>query len=279
MSAIASLPIERARRIEIAAVGVSQGLVHPDRVATFHDLLYIQEGGWEVYDEDVRYDLVPGDVLLLMAGRHHFGIKRCRPGTRWTYVHFEVDASDRYLSRRRAKEVEDDMRVDLPVLAQTRRDRAFERQLEDIVSLHDSLLSPNRQRARLLLSELLIDLAQRAEGDRVTLSSPMMRVIRRIETHVAEALTLDDLAELAGVSRRLLTLEFRRTTGQSVREYQLAVKVRVLRAHLTHHPELTLKELAQMLGFYDEYHLSRTFKRLTGLSPSEYRSRGRRRNR
>jgi AraC-like DNA-binding protein len=277
VTAVASFPIERTRHVQIAAVGVSQGLIHPDRVATFHDLLYLQEGGWEVYDEDVRYDLAAGDVLLLMAGRHHFGREHCRPGTRWTYVHFDVDPSDRYLARRQGREVGDDTRIDLPVLVRTRRDRAIERRLEDIVGLHDSLLKPNRQRARLLLAELLIDLAQTAEGEHLTLSSPMMRVIRKIETSVNEALALDDLAEVARMSRRSLTQEFRHATGQSVREYQLAVKVRVLRAHLTHHPELTLKELAQMVGFYDEYHLSRTFKRITGLSPSEYRDRGRRR--
>jgi AraC-like DNA-binding protein len=279
VTAIASLPIERARRIQIAAVGFSQGLVHPDRTATFHDLLYVQAGGWEVCDENVRYDLAPGDVLLLMAGRHHFGTTPCHPGTRWTYIHFEPDPSDRHLARRPAKEVEDDMRVELPVLLRVRGDRSFERRLEDIVGFHDSLLSSNRQRARLILAELLIDLAQKAEGELLALSSPMMRVIRRIETRVDEVLSLDDLAEMAGMSRRLLTNEFRRATGQSVREYQLAVKVRVLRGHLAHHPELTLKELAQMLGFYDEYHLSRTFKRLTGLSPSAYRHRGRRHGR
>jgi AraC-like DNA-binding protein len=273
MTALAYLPIERARRIQIAAVGASQGLVHPDRVASFHDLLYIREGGWEVYDDETRYDLAPGDALLLMAGRHHYGTKPCIPGTRWTYVHFDVDPLDRYLRGRRAKEIDDDMHVELPVLVRTRRDRAFERQLEDIVGMYGSLLPLNRQRARLLFSELLIDLAQRAEGELLRLSSPMMRVLRRIETHVDEALGLDELALLAGMSRRLLTREFRRATGQSVRQYQLAVKVRVLRAHLTHHPELTLKEIAPTLGFYDEYHLSRTFKRVTGFSPSEYRLR------
>jgi AraC-like DNA-binding protein len=261
------------RRIQIAAVGVSQGLVHPDRVASFHDLLYIQEGGWEVCDENVRYDLTPGDALLLMAGRHHYGTEPCLPGTRWTYVHFDTDPADRYIARKHAKEIEDDVRLELPVLLCARRDRAFERQLEDIVGLHGSLLPLNRQRARLLFAELLVDLAQREQGELWRLSSPMLRVLRRIETRVDEALSLDDLAELAGMSRRLLTREFRRATGQSVREYQLAVKVRVLCAHLTHHPELTLKELAPMLGFYDEYHLSRTFKRITGLSPREYRIR------
>ena len=41
--------------------------------------------------------------------------------------------------------------------------------------------------------------------------------------------------------------------------------------YLKKFPEITLKEVAYNLGFYDEYHFSKQFKKVMKISPSRYK--------
>lgn len=45
----------------------------------------------------------------------------------------------------------------------------------------------------------------------------------------------------------------------------------MVRQFLLTQPETTLREVALNYGFYDEFHLSKAFKKQFGVSPSKYR--------
>ena len=64
-----------------------EGIPHPDRVMEEHDLIYLVDGEWEVFEEGTPYLLRAGDVLILTAGRHHYGERPCRDRTRTIYIH------------------------------------------------------------------------------------------------------------------------------------------------------------------------------------------------
>lgn len=49
------------------------GMVHPNRIMDVHDFLYILDGEWEIFEEDKAYHLSKDDLLILSAGRHHYG--------------------------------------------------------------------------------------------------------------------------------------------------------------------------------------------------------------
>ena len=63
------------------------GMVHPNRIIGEHDFLYILDGTWEIWEDDTSYALQSDDLLILTAGRHHYGKKLCNPGNRHMYVH------------------------------------------------------------------------------------------------------------------------------------------------------------------------------------------------
>ena len=73
------------------------GMVHPNRIIGEHDFLYILDGTWEIWEDDTSYALQSDDLLILTAGRHHYGIKTCNPGNRHMYVHaLPTDAERKY---------------------------------------------------------------------------------------------------------------------------------------------------------------------------------------
>ena len=53
------------------------GMVHPNRIIGEHDFLYILDGTWEIWEDDTSYALQSDDLLILTAGRHHYGKKLC----------------------------------------------------------------------------------------------------------------------------------------------------------------------------------------------------------
>jgi len=91
-----TLNLAEDRPLNTANFGFSDDMLHPDRVTEYHDLIYIQEGGWDVWEEEQLFRLRPGDVLLLFQGRHHFGRVPCSRGTRWIYIHFYLCKGDQF---------------------------------------------------------------------------------------------------------------------------------------------------------------------------------------
>ena len=73
------------------------GMVHPNRIIGEHDFLYILDGTWEIWEDDTSYALQSDDLLILTAGRHHYGKKLCNPGNRHMYVHaLPTDVEKKY---------------------------------------------------------------------------------------------------------------------------------------------------------------------------------------
>ena len=66
---------------------------HPDRMLKEHDFLYMLDGTWEIGEEyptggpKETFRMRSDDLLILPAGRHHYGISPCSPHNRHMYIH------------------------------------------------------------------------------------------------------------------------------------------------------------------------------------------------
>lgn len=85
------------------------------------------------------------------------------------------------------------------------------------------------------------------------------------------AVSLRAIAAEANVHPVYFAATFRRFLGCSVGEYQRRHRFEYARRKLAD-PELTLAEVAVDAGFADQSHLTRTFKRFSGMTPSRYRT-------
>ena len=52
----------------------------------------------------------------------------------------------------------------------------------------------------------------------------------------------------------------------------METKLEMVRDFLIHQPDAKLHEAALNFGFYDEFHLSKAFKKQYGVSPSKFRA-------
>jgi len=101
----------------------------------------------------------------------------------------------------------------------------------------------------------------------------LARVVERLDKHYQEPLTLAGLAELAGLSPTSLCRAFKRHTGRSVFAYLLERRLQAAMFHLRSSDDKIIK-VAFDCGFNDLSFFNRAFKRLTSMSPGQWRGGG-----
>ena len=95
------------------------------------------------------------------------------------------------------------------------------------------------------------------------------RVREYIEHHLGDAIGLEELARVAGVSRFHFARQFRARTGDSPMNY--VARRRIERAKtLLRGSQTRVIDISAELGFADQSHFTRTFRRLVGMPPSAY---------
>ena len=85
---------------------------------------------------------------------------------------------------------------------------------------------------------------------------------------------LNEVADELGISPDAIRKQFRRHFGDSPMHYFTNYRIQRIAGELER-SDTPLRVLAEEFGFYDEFHLSRVFKRHLGISPAEYRARAR----
>ncbi len=93
-------------------------------------------------------------------------------------------------------------------------------------------------------------------------------------SHYQEQLTLEGLAQMAGLSASHYSRLFKKSVGYSPIEY--LTHLRIDRAkELLALSDYRLKAIAQSVGYTDEFYFSRIFKKIEGISPRDYAKRNR----
>ncbi len=88
--------------------------------------------------------------------------------------------------------------------------------------------------------------------------------------HAHEKITVEELAQRVGLSRAHFIREYKRRTGRSPMEDLRHIRIEQAKGILLT-TDLPLKAIAEKTGFYDEYHLSKVFKQVTGVPPGRCR--------
>jgi AraC family transcriptional regulator len=110
------------------------------------------------------------------------------------------------------------------------------------------------------------------EEERRVMSRPpvwLRRVKQRLEEDLAETPTLTELAGIGGVHPTHLARHFRRHYAMTIGEYLRQRRVDAAMEMLSE-KNCALTEIALEVGFSSHGHLCTVFKRLTGMTPSEF---------
>lgn len=98
-------------------------------------------------------------------------------------------------------------------------------------------------------------------------------MLSKAGTAMAQAsgsLPVSQVAAAAHTTVRTLERKFRSSSGHTVKDVSSLMRFEQARNHLWRHPEANIAALAQALGYTDQSHLNREFKRYSGVAPSVF---------
>ena len=127
----------------------------------------------------------------------------------------------------------------------------------------------------LLLSRLLYTSKVEQDIPFLSLSNPdgeVDPIILYLHTHYQEKITIAELTKRFHTNRTTLSTRFRQVTGMTIVAYLIQLRIK-LAATMLRDTALPVTEIHQRVGFNDDSHFRRTFRKYTGASPSEYRQR------
>ncbi len=102
----------------------------------------------------------------------------------------------------------------------------------------------------------------------------LMRAVEYVQDQLETDLTVSRIAQAVCLSPYHFTRLFKESTGQSPHQYVVETRVRKAKELLTT-GKFTISEVAHYVGFADQSHLTRHFKRLFGLPPKRLLNRRR----
>lgn len=153
---------------------------------------------------------------------------------------------------------------------------ALEQQAEQLLLRRDDADELERLDGQIRFQTLLLTLlkALRAAEDE---SEPGRRQavadsIRYVREHFEEPLAIEGLAARAGIGRGRYTQLFKEATGRLPIDYLNELRIEKAQQLLLMTGD-RLQNIAQTVGFNNEYYFNRRFKQRIGLAPGQYRSR------
>jgi AraC family transcriptional regulator len=110
-------------------------------------------------------------------------------------------------------------------------------------------------------------------GGGAGLSPRRLRALEEfIRENLMQPLTIDELADVAGISKRHFQRVFRQSVGVTPYHFLLTMRIEEAKRRLAR-PAETITDIAFNSGFSHTQHFSAYFRKMTGFSPSEYRKR------
>lgn len=240
----------------------------------YYEIYYVKHGVCRFFISNALYDLHSGDFLIIPPKEVHFNryLSQC---TR-TNIYF------------RKSDLTDNGEWFLPAVGELASKVSFlhvpgsyrtlweelldqmsrEDRLSDELTPH--LLKLDLRRLFLYALRCCVPHAQSA-GIATESDAGILSAVQYITAHYNEPITLDFLADRAGLSPSYFSRRFRMVTGTRMKEYLIYVRLSHAETELlsTSH---TITEIAMNNGFSDSNYFKDAFRKMYGQSPRAYRS-------
>lgn len=130
--------------------------------------------------------------------------------------------------------------------------------------LSNRIENGNIQEALAVLTNYLLDARQHVAPNSMLFKAGIAM------SRAKGTLPVSQVAEAAHATVRTLERKFKQSSGHTVKDVSGLMRFEQVRNHLWHNPNYNLASLAHQLGYADQAHLSKEFKRYSGTTPAAF---------
>ena len=237
---------------------------HPERVIDSYQLILVNEGRLDIWEEDRVFHLTSGQTLLLQPGLRHGGVDQYGPECSFYWVHFRIAQPN---ARRSVH------RMEVPKTASIHNpDRLIELFRRFLDDQESGILTPLR--GSLLVMQMLTEIVELPPGGEVASVTDVIladRADRFIRAHFHERISTTVVADRVKSNADYLGRVFRSVYKKTLTGFIHERRMHYAR-NLLVNSDYNVNEIATACGFrYTNYFL-RLFKRYEGMTPKAFRS-------
>lgn len=249
-------------------IEVTPGTGWGPRVIPDFELILIVAGNFSYLDcttgEDVK--LREGEILCIYPGINHvFKCEYNSPYAMIACIHLELCDKGSFLFA--------DYSLSLPPLLVTdvNGDAAIHELFRNSRNTFEGFGKYRQEILNAMAKELWLRLVEYWEGGSEKRISPRMhQMTRYLQNNMDRSPTRCDLAKKFSISPEHVNALFKKELGISPNGFLKRIKI-YKACRLLREDGLSIKETAERMGFYDEFHFSKAFKQIMGASPSKFR--------
>lgn len=256
----------------------------------FWEFLYVDKGEVEVTADDSVFILKKGEVLFHKPNEFHSVRATGQIAPNLVVISFAASGSMMSFFENKLLHVDEMERTLLAdIIIETRN--CFANRLDDPYLTHMQKKSidiyGSEQMLRMYLEHFLIHLVRRYSSPivikrdmaklppKTTKSRSDAEIFNRIsdylESHISAHITIEQICRENLIGRSQLQKIFREKCNMGVIEYFSKMKVDAAK-QLIRTNNLNFTQISEKLGYTSIHYFSRQFKKMTGMTPSEYAS-------
>lgn len=253
--------------------------IHLTRNLTDFELILVTEGTLYIGDDQNKYSVRQGEFLIMSPTSYQHGLESSNCSFYW--LHFtpnaeyfthdpDTDKGESFvLSNRRIPNSIILPRQGKP--AASDRLIVLMKQLQDSDKrYHDPVL--NNFLTSTILSEIYNQtFTSRAYGASNDKNQLFNDIVDYVSWHISENIKVTEIAEYFGYNEKYLSTFFHKFSGIPLKQHILQCKIDHAKAELTD-TNRSISQIAYNIGFSDPHNFTNAFKKITGFSPTEYRT-------
>ena len=234
-----------------------------DGLPNFLVMYTLRGKGWIKYGQ-AESDLRPGTIVIINCENYQCYRTNCAEGWHFRWIHFASDFAGALVDA-----------INQPGLAVLNFDpHDFSLIYQSIIDYTHYASLYSETQISLLLHRLLTEILSRKTADAMNKirgkKAELDQLLIYIKNNYYREITLDELVNHSQISKFYLIRLFRELTGTS--PYRYIVMTRVDEAKkLLQNTAKRVEEIAEIAGFCDSKNFISTFKRMTGLTPMQFR--------
>ncbi len=120
------------------------------------------------------------------------------------------------------------------------------------------------------LIDIFLDTEQEDQNQKAGSREYFDQIVKYLEFHIREPLSLQEICTTFAISQAYLSKLFRKYTAHSFNKYLTQMRIEKAKEYFIENPERYIREVAELVGYEDQFYFSRIFRTYTGKSPTEY---------